>query len=237
MEYIPLSFLAGVLTVLSPCVLPVLPIIIGGSLADGHDRMKPFIITFSLAASIVIFTLLLKVSTTFIGVDEMVLKTFSGGIVITLGLIYIFPTLWEKLSIKLNLQGRSSKLLQSSKEKKGITGSILTGIALGPVFASCSPTYFFILGTVLPQSFTIGLINLIVYAAGLSILMLIIALLGQRAVSKLAKLQWFNTVIGILFIVVGLGILSGVDKKIEAYLIKNGLFNATVLEEQFLPEQ
>lgn len=61
------SFLAGVLTILAPCVLPVLPVILAGSLGE-KGRWYPHIIIFSLALSVVIFTVLLKVSTLFIDI-------------------------------------------------------------------------------------------------------------------------------------------------------------------------
>ena len=57
------SFLAGILTVAAPCVLPLLPVIVGGSLMDEH-RSRPLIIAVSLALSVILFTLLLKVFTT-----------------------------------------------------------------------------------------------------------------------------------------------------------------------------
>ena len=69
MELLPISFIAGVLTILAPCVLPLLPIIIGGSLTEKSIK-RPIIITVSLALSIVLFTLILKVSTAFITIPE-----------------------------------------------------------------------------------------------------------------------------------------------------------------------
>jgi len=62
MLFLLLSFLAGVLTILAPCVLPVLPVIIGGSLSTTKgEKYRPYVIAASLAASIIGFTLLLKV--------------------------------------------------------------------------------------------------------------------------------------------------------------------------------
>ena len=55
------SFLAGILTILAPCVLPVLPIVLAGSLSD-RQKWYPYLVTFSLALSVVVFTVLLKVS-------------------------------------------------------------------------------------------------------------------------------------------------------------------------------
>ena len=179
MEYLWLSFLAGVLTILAPCVLPLLPIIIGGSLAD-KNPLRPLIITLSLAGSIILFTLLLKVSTALIEIPPAAWKGLSGGIIIIFGITLLFPNAWERVSAKLNFGGSSQTLLQKSGQHKGYLGMIFVGMALGPVFAACSPAYFLILSTVLPQSFFWGFINLCVYALGLGLVMFLVAFTGQQ---------------------------------------------------------
>lgn len=64
-----LAFLAGVLSVLAPCVLPVLPVMLGGGLS-ARARYRPIVIGVSTAVCITLFTVLLKVSTAFINVPE-----------------------------------------------------------------------------------------------------------------------------------------------------------------------
>ena len=103
-----ISFIAGLLTSLSPCVLPLLPVIIGGSLTDEKDRLRPYFITGSLFVSLIIFTMLLKASTVAIGVPPEVWKIISGVIVLLFGIVTIWPTLWERIAIQLNL--RSNRL-------------------------------------------------------------------------------------------------------------------------------
>src|SRR5580704_5992524 len=93
-----ISFVAGVLTVLAPCVLPVLPIMVSGSLGGGkNDRLRPYVIAISLALSIIVFTLLLKVSTLLVNLSPSVITYFSGGLLIALGLVAMAPELWEFL--------------------------------------------------------------------------------------------------------------------------------------------
>jgi cytochrome c biogenesis protein CcdA len=59
MTLLVLSFVAGVLTVLAPCVLPILPVIVGGSVVNGK-KSRPWVIIISFAVSILIFTLILQ---------------------------------------------------------------------------------------------------------------------------------------------------------------------------------
>lgn len=235
-----ISFLAGVLTVLAPCILPVLPIVIGGSVSPGEkpNKLRPYIITGSLAIAIVLFTLILKASTAFIAIPPDFWKWLSGSIIIFFGVISLFPDLWSKVSTKLGLGRKSEEALQKSSQKKGVWRDVLVGLSLGPVFSSCSPTYFLILATVLPASFATGLVALIAYAAGLSLILLLIALLGQKLIAKIRWAAdpkgWFKRGLGILFIVVGVFIISGVDKQIESAILDAGYFDVTKVEELLL---
>ncbi len=232
------SFLSGVLTILSPCVLPLLPVIVGGA-ASSENKWQPFIMTASLAISIVLFTLVLKASTLFIEIPQNVWTSISGGIILGFGVLMLFPKLWEIVSVKLNLVGRSQQNLSKAGASQSRLKPILIGAALGPVFSSCSPTYFVILATILPVSFFAGFIYLIVYALGLSLMLGLIAFFGQKLT---VRLGWaadpdglFKKILAILLILVGLGILTGVDKKIEARLIDLG-FGTTQLEERLLDD-
>lgn len=244
MELIPISFLAGVLTILAPCILPLLPVIIGGSLDNNHKSIKrPLIITASLAVSIVIFTLLIKASTAFVTIPQSFWTYFSGSIILIFAITLLFPDTWAKITHLISagkVEQNSQKLMYKMFKKEGIGASIILGAAMGPVFASCSPTYFLILGTVLPASFGIGLINLLAYAIGLSSVMLLIAFLGKR-VMKLMNIAanpkgWFKRTLGILFLVVGLAIIFGLDKQLETYILDQGYFGITALEERLIQD-
>ena len=240
MTFLILSFIAGLLTVLAPCILPLLPVIIGGSVSEGErDPYKAYIITGSLAVSVVLFTLLLKASTVLIDIPLGVWQGISGTILILFGLSMVFPGVWERFSSKFNLGGSSNKLLAQGVQKKSRSGDILIGAALGPVFTSCSPTYFVIFATILPASFLTGFVYLVAFAAGLSIALLAIALLGQKFVGKLGKAAdphgWFKRSLGVIFLLVGVAIMTGYDKKFETYLIDKG-FGATSIEQKLLKQ-
>jgi cytochrome c biogenesis protein CcdA len=238
MEYLLISFIAGILTVLAPCVLPILPVVLGSSLQKVDDRSRPLIITISLAVSILIFTLLLKVSTIFIMIDPRVWQGLSGGIILFFGIITIFPDLWARIETGLKLDRASGGLLQKSSRKQGVWGSILMGASLGPVFASCSPTYFVILAVVLPQNFFVGLLNLIVYCLGHALILGVVALLGQRFLSRIRWIVdptgWFKKALGVLFILLGLAIMTGFEKKIETALLDAGFLDLRGIEVKLL---
>ncbi len=238
------SFVAGVLTILAPCVLPLLPVIVGGSLSDdgnqAFNKKKAFTIIISLGLSVIIFTLLLKASTLFIDIPEYVWKWVSGGIIVLFGLVTLFPSLWEsrfiaRLSIKSNI------LLGKGNQKNNTWGDIIVGAALGPVFSTCSPTYFIVLATVLPVNFILGLVYLLTYTAGLCLALFGVSVVGKKIMNRLGVVAdpegKFKKVIGVIFIIVGIAIIGGLDKKTQVFILDAGFFDVTKIEQKLLDRQ
>jgi cytochrome c biogenesis protein CcdA len=235
------ALFAGVLTTLAPCVLPLLPVIVGGSIDQPgrNARRRALIITSSLGASVLIFTLVLKASTALIGVPTEVWQWISGILLILLGTISIFPALWEYVSMRLSLQSRSTKHLADARQRQGTSGAILTGAALGPVFSSCSPLYGYVIVTVLPASFARGITMLVAYTIGLCGTLLVIALFGQRVIGKARWAAdphgWFRRGLGMLFIFVGIAVIAGWDKDLQTWVIENSPFRPWEIDSEFIP--
>lgn len=281
------AFVAGVLTTLAPCVLPLLPVIVGGSVAGagaapatgpgsgrpgtgtsgsgsttgGPDtgpggtrtdtravpttaarasRRGAYVIAASLGASIVVFTLLLKASTALIDIPTEVWQWVAGGLLVLLGLVSLFPGLWERASMLLGLQARSNQRLGAARRRDGVLGQVLTGAALGPVFTSCSPLYGYVIVTVLPADAAYGMLLLLVYVAGLCGTLLAVSLLGQRAVRGARWAAdphgWFRRGLGAVFVVVGVLVLTGWMKDIETWLVQYSPIRPWDLDQGFIPE-
>ncbi len=229
------SFVAGFLTVLAPCLLPLLPVVIGGSLAsDKETKRNPYIIILALLVSVVVFTLIVDGISSLFYVPQEFWQNFAATLVLFIGLTFLFPSLWSKIPFISNFYASSNKALGKGVSRSGVLGDILIGGSLGPVFTSCSPTYFIIIATVLPSSFFDGLLYLFAYAAGLGVVLLFISLVGQTAVSKLNILAnnkgWFKRTIGIIMIIIAILIYTGIDKKLSTKLLDFGFIDATQLE-------
>ncbi|MES2876412.1 MAG: cytochrome c biogenesis protein CcdA [Patescibacteria group bacterium] len=223
------SFVAGILTILAPCVLPVLPVIMGGSASSRRSGVRrPLVIVTSLAVSVLLFTLLLKASTVLLGVPQSVWQFISAVILIGLGLSYLFPKLWERLSLSSGSALQSQQMLSDANSKDGTLGAILTGAALGPVFTSCSPTYLFIVAAILPAEFWLGTLYLVFYVLGLALILLLAAILGSKVVRKLGwslnPHGWFRRSIGVLMLIIGMLVLIGGDKAFQAFVIDQGWY-------------
>ncbi len=236
-----LSFVAGILTVFAPCVLPLLPVIVGGSLRADANKKRPYIITASLVVSLILFTILLKASTALIGIDPKVWSYVSGGLVFVLGVVMLFPQVWDEIIGRSGIQAKSQELLGGAgRAKNGIISAILTGLALGPVFSSCSPTYSWVIATVLPRSTFAGMFFLGIYCAGVAIALLAVSLLGQKLLVRVKWATnpkgWFQRIIAILFILVGIFVITGTDKRLQTWLVERDLLNLIELEQKLVPE-
>jgi cytochrome c biogenesis protein CcdA/thiol-disulfide isomerase/thioredoxin len=235
------AFIAGMLTVLAPCVLPLLPIIIGGSVTgDSTNKRRPLIITAALAVSLFIFTLLLKATTLLINIPPASITYLSGAIIIILGLVTLFPKVYAQIIGRLGIEQRAQKALgKGYNDKRQLIGPIVTGAALGPVFSSCSPVYAYILATVLPANFAQAMAYVICYILGLSVILLAIGFYGQRFIHRIKfaanPTGWFQRTIAVLFIVVGLIIFSGSGPRIQTYVSVHTPFNFDALSSKLLP--
>jgi cytochrome c biogenesis protein CcdA len=235
------AFIAGILTTLAPCVLPLLPVIVGGSIGkpSAEARKRAYLIAASLGASVIVFTLLLRATTALIDIPALTWQLVSGIILIGLGMVSIFPKLWDAFSAKLSLQRRSNKQLVAARERGGTAGAILTGAALGPVFTSCSPLYLYVIVAVLPASFAEGVVLLLAYAIGLCGTLLLVSLLGQKVIGKA---RWianpdgnFKRVLGIIFILVGVAVILGLDKDLQFWILEYSPIRLWELDKGFIP--
>jgi cytochrome c-type biogenesis protein len=237
LSLILLSFVAGVLTVAAPCVLPLLPVIVGGSIARTSSDVivaerqwfRPVVIAASLAVSVIAFTLLLKATTALLGVPQFVWQIIAGGILVIFGLTLLLPSLWERLMLATGIQNRANAVMNRSYSRGGLGGDVMLGAALGPTFSSCSPTYALILAAVLPVSFAEGLLYIVVYAVGLAIALLLIAFLGQAFARRLGWLAnpngVFKRVVGIILILVGVAVIMGLDKQFQSFVLEQGWYD------------
>jgi len=255
------AFVAGVLTTLAPCVLPLLPVVVGESvvpsqvhaagggpsgattLAAPARRLtgtpRAVVVTASLGVSVLVFTLLLQASTAFIGVPRQVWQTLSGGLLVVLGVVLVLPHAWDRVSTRLSLGSTTGRRLVAARSRDGVAGAVLTGAALGPVFSSCSPLYGYVIITLLPAEPVFGLALMLTYVVGLCATLLVVALAGQRAIRRLRWAAdpdaWFRRGLGVLLVAVGLLVLSGLDHALQTWVIENSPIRPWELDSGFVP--
>lgn len=215
------AFVAGIVTILSPCILPILPIILSSSSAGGKKR--PFGIVVGFVASFTFFTLFLSSIVRIFGIPADSLRMLSVVIIALFGLSLIIPgvqTLIEKLFAKL-----SSRIPQSNQQDASLWGGVLIGLSLGLLWTPCvgpilaSVISLAITGTVTASAFLITLS----YSLGTAIPMLIILFTGRAIFQKIpwllsnsAKIQ---RAFGVVMIITALAIFLNFDRKFQSFVL------------------
>lgn len=232
---IAVSFLAGILTILAPCVLPLLPVIIGVSAKTDkhHSNHRPLWIIGSFGVSVVVFSLLINWLSKQFGIYQESIVYVSGVILVIFGLLLLFPWLWTWVMEKTWFEKKTWSLV--SKTKKGVWGDVFIWVVLGPLLQSCSPTYGILIATILPGSFLRGVVNIVAYVFGLMLVLLVIVY-GGRTVMK--KLKWavdptgyFKRFVAIVIIILWVMTMTRTDKLVSFWLLEHGfLIDASKIE-------
>lgn len=215
------AFLAGVVTVLSPCILPLLPIIL--SSADGTGKQRPLGVVIGFVASFTFFTLFLSTIVRLSGISADSLRFLSIIVLMLFGLSLLLPAIQARLEI---LFSRLANFIPSGQQRAGFFGGLLVGLSLGLLWTPCvgpilaSVISLALTGTVTAQAFVITL----AYATGTAIPMFIIMMAGSTA---LQRVPWLvrNTgriqkAFGLLMILTAVGIFFSVDRRFQQYVLE-----------------
>lgn len=211
------AFLAGMATVLSPCILPILPIILSGTVGG---KWRPYGIILGFVLSFSIFTIFLTTLVSKLGLDLDVLRAIAAGLLVFLGLVLIFPILnnWFK-SIIPNLQ------INPKSKYDGFAGGFMTGVPLGLIWAPCAGPILAAVITVAAAS-EAGLLSLFIilaYSLGTSAVMLFVVLGSRWVISTVKGLSKYSKIIqqifGVLIVLTGIAMATGYDRNIQTAIL------------------
>ncbi|MDQ3238973.1 MAG: cytochrome c biogenesis protein DipZ [bacterium] len=218
---IAFAFIAGIVTILSPCILPILPVVLSGSVSSG--KRKPFGIMVGFILSFTIFTLLTSAIVKATGVSADALRIFSISVIGFLGLSLIIPKL-QLLSEKLFT--KFSRLSPNSSSKEGFWGGLIIGLSIGLVWTPCVGP---ILAAVISLSFTTSVtyatfLITLSYALGTAIPMIAIIYLGRSLFAKVPflfkNLITIQKVFGVLMILTAILLATNLDRKLQQVLLE-----------------
>ena len=222
------AFVAGIITSLSPCVLPMLPLILAGS-ATSMDRRRPYLIIAGLVLSFTVFTLVGGALLSALGLPEDLLRDLA----IAAMLVLAASLLSRRVAGLLE-----RPLLFLTRRRSSTAGSgFVLGLSLGLVFVPCAGPVLAAV-TVLSASGEVGLRLVLVtaaYALGAAIPMLAIAIGGQRLTSGVRFVRTHaaatRQVAGVIVGVGALAIALGLDQRVTTALPAYGTTFQERLEE------
>jgi cytochrome c biogenesis protein CcdA/thiol-disulfide isomerase/thioredoxin len=207
-----IGFLAGVVTAISPCVLPVLPILLAGGATDDEPR-RPYAIVAGLAASFTVFTLAAAWLVDQLGLPQTFLRNLALVLLFVLAASLLIPQLGLLLERPFARLGRRSG--------RNLGGGFLLGASLGLVFVPCAGPVLAVI-TVKAASMHVGLDTIlltIAYAAGAAVPMLAIAVGGQRAARAIRpRAQQVRVAAGVLIAASAVAIIFHLDTKAQLAL-------------------
>jgi len=221
---IGLAFLAGVLSILSPCVLPLLPLVLGA--AASRHRFGPALLALGVAVSFVAIGLFVATIGFAIGIDDSVFRFGSAILMILFGIVLVAPPLQERFSAAA---GPLSDKIDSAFRgylAAGALGQFGLGLVLGAVWSPCvGPT----LGaaSVLAargENLQQVAVTMAVFGLGAALPLLVLGALSRRLMSSwrdslLGAGKRVKQALGVLLIVFGALIVSGLDQDLETALV------------------
>lgn len=215
-----LAYGAGLLTLINPCVLPVLPIVLASAL-QAH-RLGPVVLAAGMSLSFVTFGMLVSTVGYAIGLTEDTVATAGAVLMIGFGLVMLVPQANAVFaSATAGLAARADEGIDSF-DRTSLWGQFGGGLLLGAVWSPCiGPTLGGAIalasqGESLIRAFAI----MVMFAAGVSTLILAIGYgLRATALRKFANVS--RPVLGAAFLLVGFAILFRINHMIDAWLLSN----------------
>ncbi|MBU2886258.1 cytochrome c biogenesis CcdA family protein [Gilvimarinus agarilyticus] len=217
---LPLAFLAGVLGVLSPCVWPLVPIVMGS--AASNNRFGPYALALGLSLSFALAGTLLSFVLVNLGLDPELFRYFAAVLLLLVGLILLIKPLNDWLSLRLSML--SSRFNSLADNQWG--GQFGVGFLLGIVWLPCvGPT----LGAAIAlasqgQQMLSAFIIMLAFGVGTALVLLIAGLLSGKALKKItggmASSAGFGKILlGAILVLLGVLTLTELDKQLETWAL------------------
>lgn len=208
---IAFAFLAGIVTILSPCILPILPIILSSSVG----KSRPIGIVIGFVSSFTFFTLFLSTIVRLSGISADVLRYVSVFIIAGFGMSLLIPKFQSMIE---QLFSGLTKFVPQSNQRAGLWPGILIGFSLGLLWTPCvGPILASVISLAISGTVTFdALIITLAYAIGTAIPMFIIMSGGQRFIPRSV---WTQKIFGILMTLTAIGILLGFDRKFQTWIL------------------
>ncbi len=219
-----LALLAGVLSTLSPCVLPILPIVIGT--AATQHRYGPAALAAGMALSFVAIGLFVATIGFSIGLDGVLFRKLSAVLLIGIALVLLSSYLQQVVA------GAASPFSNWVSERfgggagRGLWGQAGVGVLLGAVWSPCVGPTLGAASVLASQGESLVQVGatMLVFGIGAALPLLVLGMLSREMMMKargslLTAGSSAKTALGIILLAIGILVFSGYDKAAEAALV------------------
>lgn len=220
-----LALFAGIVTVGGPCILPLLPIVLGTS-TTGRHPLRPLAIVFGFTITFTAFALIFSLFGSFLGLSPDAWRYVASAVIALFGLVMLFPKV--QAAIFARFEGILAKLLpKSDPTRTDLWSGFVLGMSLGAVWTPCAGP---VLGSILTliaakQNLVQAASLLFAFSVGAGIPMMLIAYGGQAAVQRVRFLSKYTTalqrIFGALIILVAIGLVTHADAAVQVWLLEH----------------
>ncbi len=219
-----LAYAAGALTILSPCVLPLVPIVLA-SAAQKH-RLGPVALAAGLVASFTATGFLLATLGDALRLDGDLFRIVGAALLVAVGVALILPRIQALAERSAGPLVNWAGQRQARLERSGLSGQAGIGVLLGLVWSPCVGPTLGAATVLAAQGQDLGEVAIVMAAFGFGIASVLL-LIGLAAHSLLARWRGRlssaghrgKKILGVLVIAVGLLIMTGADRSIEALVL------------------
>jgi cytochrome c-type biogenesis protein len=219
------AWLAGVLTLINPCVLPLLPVVLATAFQSG--RLGPLALAAGLTLS---FTLIGTGVTAFgrlVGIDDQTVSRAAAVIMVAFGTVLLVPRAQAALAMLASPLARRANERLDRVQQVGPAGQFGVGALLGAVWSPCiGPTLGGAIGLAASGSNLMqAAATMLFFGIGVSTVMMALAYgsrsaLNARRQRLAAWLPWAKPIMGGVLIAVGLAIFFHLERLMEGWVLE-----------------
>lgn len=219
-----IAYAAGALTILSPCVIPLVPIVLG-SAAQRH-RWGPLALALGLVTSFTATGFIIATVGASIGLNTETIRWWTAVLLLIVGIVLIVPRLQAMFEHAAGPLASWAGERQARLERFGLAGQAGIGVLLGLVWSPCVGPTLGAATVLAAQGKDLGQVAQVMaaFALGIASVLVIVALLAQNVLARWrGRLMSAGTrgrrVLGVLIVLVAALIITGTDHKLEAAVI------------------
>jgi cytochrome c-type biogenesis protein len=219
-----LALLAGILTALSPCVLPILPIVLGT--AASEHRLGPVALAAGLAISFTVIGLFVATVGFAAGIDTGVFRMVSALLLIGVGLVLLVPKLQEQFALAAAPVSNWAGSHSDNFTPTSLAGQFGLGLLLGAVWSPCVGPTLGAASVLAARGEDLGQVALTMLAFGIgaALPLMLLGLISREAMMRLrGRLmetgRTGKTLLGLLLVGVGFLVATNLDKRLETILV------------------
>ncbi|MER9235801.1 cytochrome c biogenesis CcdA family protein [Mesorhizobium sp. M0622] len=218
-----LALLAGILSILSPCVLPLLPVILTGALAE--HRLAPLALAAGVAVSFTAIGVFVATIGFSIGLDMTVFRSAAAVLLILVGAVLLVPRFQTQFAVAAGPVSNWTQSRFGGVSTSGISGQFGVGLLLGAVWTPCIGPTLGAASIMAARGENLGMVvlTMLAFGIGTSLPLLALALMSREALLRwrglmLGASSGIKMVLGALLVIAGAMTLTGFDRTFQTGL-------------------